>query len=142
MEFIKFSVLMSTYMNDSAQDLYKAIDSILMQTLPPDEIVIIVDGWIPDENNRILNDYCEKHPIIHVHRSSKNRGLGLSLKEGLGLCTYDLVARMDADDICVNDRFEKQIRFLQDHPEYDLLGSQLCKYINGESKKNNTLCSY
>ena len=64
----------------------------------------------------------------------KNQGLGLALRDGLSYVSTKWVARMDADDISLPDRFEKQIKYLKRYPNVDLLGGQICEFKNNPCK--------
>lgn len=128
MNKIQFSVLMSVYKNDKPDFLKIAIDSILNQTLRPNQFVIMVDGPISEDLKNVLLDYEKKDKIIELHFRDKNLGLGLTLNEGLNYCKYDYIARMDADDYCYFDRFEKQISVLENNNEIDVVGCNIAEY--------------
>jgi len=120
----KYSVLMSCYRNDKKEWLKLSIEAILNQTYKTDDFVIICDGPIPEELNEVLIDYETKYnDIIHVYRKEKNEGLGLALAYGLTKCKNKYVARMDADDYCVPNRCEKEMKFLSDNPDYQIVGT-------------------
>ncbi|MBR6689439.1 MAG: glycosyltransferase [Clostridia bacterium] len=127
-ENIKFSCLMSVYKNDKPEYVALAIDSILNQTLKPNQYVIVVDGPISNELKELLLDYEKKDEIIELHFRDKNLGLGLTLNEGLGYCKYEYVARMDADDYSLPDRFEKQMEHLMNDKTIDVLSSFIDEY--------------
>ena len=112
-----FSVLMSIYKNDNPDQLSEAIASTLEQTLPPSQFVIVGDGPLPPELLAVVDCFSAQHESIHFVQLGRNIGLGAALNEGLKYCEHDLVARMDADDICLPDRFAKQMAFMQAHPE-------------------------
>ena len=81
-----------------------------------------------DDLNCIVKEYSQKYPILKVISLPVNQGLGKALNEGLKHCSYDLVARMDTDDIAKPDRFEKQIRVFQEHPELDVVGAWIDEF--------------
>ena len=96
----KYSVLMSLYIKEKPEYLEQSIDSMLNQTVKPDEIVIVEDGPLTDELLDVLKKYKNEHPrIFNIVKSKKNLGLGLALNLGLKNCKNELVARMDTDDI-------------------------------------------
>ena len=97
------------YKNDNPEHFRQAMDSILNQIVIPDEIVLVIDGPIPISTNNIIQLYGND-PNIKVVRLSQNVGHENARRIGLEHCTYDLVALMDADDISLPDRFEKQIK--------------------------------
>lgn len=115
MKDCKYSVLMSVYKNEKSSFLKESIDSMLNQTLKPSDFVIVCDGPLTNELDILLGKFNKEYPeLIHIVRLEKNVGLGLALREGLKYCKYDLVARMDADDIAFHDRCEKQIEIMNE----------------------------
>lgn len=115
------SVIMSCY--NSEKTMRKAIDSIFAQTYD-NWIMICCDDGSTDGTWSVLNEYKDKYPEKFViMRNKKNRKLPYSLNRCLKKVNTDLVARMDADDWCLPERFEKQVSFLKAHPEYDLVGT-------------------
>ena len=117
----KFSVLTCLYKNDKVEYVKEALDSILASTVKPSEIVLIIDGPVPDEMKNFLEDYAKTNKELKIHQNEENLGLGKTLNKGLLLCENEYVARMDSDDICVADRFEKQLKIMQEQ-DLDLLG--------------------
>ncbi|MEL4014800.1 glycosyltransferase [Dryocola clanedunensis] len=105
----KFSVLMSLYKNESPNNLMASLESLNRQTLRPTEIILVLDGPIGESLKKVIELWIDVLNIISV-QIDKNVGLGRALNYGLGFCNYDLVARMDTDDICLTTRFEKQIQ--------------------------------
>lgn len=127
----KFSVLMSVYRNDNPKDFIKTIESIFVkQKLRPNEIVIVVDGPVPDSLEKTIKNIAAENPIIKVLWQKENKGLGHALNIGMKACSNELVARMDADDISVPVRFEKQIEFMENHPEIAVCGGQISEFID------------
>jgi len=122
----KYSVLMSLYIKEKPEYLRLAIDSMLSQTVKPDEIVIVEDGPLNDALNAVLDEYA---PYITRVRSEKNTGLGLALNLGLKACRNELVARMDTDDISKPNRCEKQIRKFEERPELAIVGAWVDEFI-------------
>ena len=103
----------------------QALDSVLANTVRPAEVAVAVDGPVPAELHKVLEEYAQKHPTIKLIPLEKNSGLGMALQKGLEQCSYELVARMDADDISLPDRFEKQLtRFVQE-PNLVVLGGAI-----------------
>lgn len=141
----KFSVLMSIYKNEKPEYLKKALDSILNQTLLPDEILIVKDGLLTPKLDKTLDEYAAKNKIIRFLEFEKNRGLGLALREGVLACKNEIIARMDTDDIAKPDRFEKQIQYLKDNPQIALLGSWVTEFSDNENVPDTVTelpCSY
>lgn len=127
-----FSVCTSVYKNDSPEYVRTALDSMLVnQTVKPTEIVLVQDGPVPSGLSALLSEYEEKYPdVMHIIRLEKNGGLGNALKLGVENAKYDIIARMDSDDICLPDRFEKQLAYLEMHPECDIVGGQMTEFID------------
>ena len=114
----KYSVLMSVYCKETARNLETAVKSMLEQTVSPDELVLVCDGLLTDELNSVIHKLDEKSPdTLKVVRLSENIGLGRALQTGLKYASNELVARMDSDDISCPDRCEKQLLFMQKHPD-------------------------
>lgn len=117
----KISVIMATY--NCEKTVRKSIDSILAQTYT-NWVMIICDDGSTDNTLQILNSYKEKYPDKFVIlQNEENKQLPYSLNHCLKYVETDLVARMDGDDWSTPDRFEKQLAFLESHPDIDLVGT-------------------
>ncbi len=127
-----FSIITSVYKNDNPEFVRVALDSMLVeQTVKPAEIVLVRDGQVPVPLEELLYEYERRFPLIFkVIRLEKNGGLGKALKLGVESAKYSLVARMDSDDICMPNRFEIQLKYLEQHPEVDIVGGQMTEFIN------------
>lgn len=127
---MKFSVLMSVYKNDKPEFLKSAIDSVINQTVAPDEIVIVVDGPVDNNIVELLNNYKEKYEIFKIVFLEENLGLGNALAIGVNNCSYDLIARMDSDDISTEKRFEKQLNEFKNDENLSIVGGQIEEFID------------
>lgn len=126
---MKFSVLMSIYKKEKKEYFVECIESILNQTLPPNEIVLVKDGPLTDELNKVIDEFIDNNPLLFKIVSLKdNVGLGKALSIGVKNCSYDLIARMDTDDICVKDRFLTQINEFKKDSNLDILGSSIIEF--------------
>ena len=127
-----FSVCTSVYKNDNPEYVKAALDSMLViQSVKPTEIVLVQDGPIPSALSAMLQGYEDSYSeIMHIIRLEKNGGLGNALKIGVENAKYGIIARMDSDDICLPDRFEKQLAYLETHPECDIVGGQMTEFID------------
>jgi len=126
---MEFSVLMSVYHKERPEFLQQSLDSILNQTVLPNEIVLVEDGPLTDELYDTLSRYQEKYDyLFRIVKIKENQGLGLALAAGLKHCKYDLVARMDTDDIAREDRFDLQLKMFQAFPELDIVGSYILEF--------------
>ncbi len=134
---IPFSVLMSVYINDDDTFFDVALTSVLKdQTRTPTQVVLVVDGPIGPEKTMIIERHEEAFPTtLEVLRLPRNIGQGPALNQGLKRCKYEYVARMDADDISLPDRFEKQIHFVSNNPEVDL-SSGFVEELNSDNLVN------
>ena len=130
---MKFSVLMSIYYKENPSWLIESIESVLNNSIRPTEIVIVKDGILTDELENVLDDFLTKYPeIFHVCGYEKNKGLGLALQYGVNECKYDLIARMDTDDICARDRFEKELKVMEDN-SITMVGSNTIEFTDNIS---------
>lgn len=125
----KYSVLMSLYKKEKPEYLRLAIDSMINQTVPPDEIVIVEDGPLTDELYAVLDEY----PILHRVKNETNLGLGLALNVGLKKCKNELVARMDTDDCSKPERCEKQLLRFSEKPYLAIVGSHIDEFVGDVS---------
>ena len=116
-----FTVVMSVYKNDNPNYLKSAINSLIEQTLPPTELIIISDGPLTIELNEVINSYSH-FGFIKLIKLCKNVGLALSRKEAIKKAKFNIIAVMDSDDICVSDRFEKQIELIDPNSEIVVSG--------------------
>ncbi len=133
-----FSVLMSVYEGDNPLFLDKSLRSIFNQTLLPNEIILIKDGILNKKLNSVIDSYIIENTIpFKIIENKKNRGLGYSLKVGVEACSYEIIARMDADDISKNYRFECQLKLMHAMPNIDVLGSLIDEFSGDIS---NVIC--
>lgn len=124
----KFSVLMSVYYKENPEYLDKALNSVFDQTILPDEVVLIEDGQLNEDLDMVISKYQKKYSkIFKVVKYEFNRGLGVALHDGLLECSNEIVFRMDTDDICRNDRFEKQLNIFKEN-NVDIVGSNIVEY--------------
>jgi glycosyltransferase involved in cell wall biosynthesis len=135
----KYSVLMSLYIKEDPEYLKQAVNSMIFQTVKPDEIVIIKDGPLTDNLERVLNDFEKQYPgFFNIVSFKENLGLGTALNIGLEQCKNELVARMDTDDISKPDRCEKQLKRFEENTSLDIVGSAIDEFWNNPE---NIICS-
>ena len=141
---MRFSVLMSVYKNDNPAFLSEALKSIYdNQTVKPDEIIVVMDGPISKELTHVLDSFREgKETFVHYYPQTENKGLGEALRIGSEKCSGDYIFRMDSDDISLPDRFEKQISFIKQNPNVDVLGGDFEEFKQSifERKKTKRAC--
>ena len=116
------SIIMGIYNGESTVE--KAIDSIIDQTYKDWEY-IICDDCSTDNTFKILKEYAKKDKRIRIINNNTNSGLAASLNHCLEYVTGEYIARMDCDDISTADRLEKQVAFLESHPELDVCGTYM-----------------
>jgi len=124
---MKLSVLMSVYHKESAAFVRQSLDSLAAQTVKADEIAVVKDGPLGGELEAVIASYRGRLPITTL-QLSENAGLGVALRAGLDQCGGKFIARMDSDDICLPDRFEKQLEFLEQNPEADVVGGAIAEF--------------
>ena len=113
-----YSVLMSVYKNEKANNLRLAMNSMWNQTVPTDDFILMCDGPLTPELDAVIEEAEKEHSdALRVVRLGKNGGLGNALNIGIKHCRNELVARMDSDDISRPDRCEKQLSVFSLHPE-------------------------
>ena len=119
----KYSVLMSVYINEKPDRFVQAVNSMLEQTVSPDQVVIVQDGPVSDVLKVVLEQYQNEYPdLITVLVNEQNLGLGPSLNRGLLECRNELIARMDSDDVSRKDRIEKQLKMFEENESLSICG--------------------
>ena len=118
---------MCVYGGDNAEWFQVAVNSVLNQTVSPDEVVLVVDGPVPDTLDSVICGY-EQMPQFKVIRLAENQGHGNARRISLENCTYELVALMDADDISVPERFEKQLAYFAQDKTLAIVGGNIVEF--------------
>ena len=122
------SYLMSVYHKEQPDFLCQSLASVFGQTARASQVVLVEDGPLTPELDEVVADYSSKYPEIEVVPLLENRGLGLALAEGILHCKYEIVARMDTDDIAREDRFELQLKEFEKNPQLDICGSHVKEF--------------
>ena len=126
---MKLSVLMSVYAKEKPEYLERALDSILLnQSRKPDEVLLVCDGPLTPGLNNVVEKYANRYNTLRLLKLKDNMGLGKALQYGLQETKYDLVARMDTDDVSLEDRFEKQLRFMAENPHVSVCGGHIVEF--------------
>ena len=130
---IRFTLIVCVYEKEQAIFFSQCIGSILAQTILPDEMIIIKDGPLSVELERVLNglQFPNELKIIGLPTAVTQ---GPARAEGIKAAAHNWIAIMDSDDICVHDRFEKQLRMIEDDPHLSLIGGQINEF--SESPEN------
>ena len=138
MNDFQFSVLIPVYIKENPQHLQLALQSVIHQTLSPNEIVVVEDGPLTQELYAIIETYKNQYSqLFTIVKLQQNSGMGVAMNEGLKACKYKWVARMDSDDICINSRFEQQINFLKQNTNIDIIGGYIeeFQHVVGDLKQ-------
>ena len=114
------SVLMSIFERERPDFLEKSLQSLVDQTYPADQLVLVWDGFVPKELTNVVDRFRDKMEICDV-KLERNQGLGAALHAGLSQCAHDLVARMDTDDIALPHRFDLQRTAFINNPSLDVV---------------------
>lgn len=132
----KFSVSMCVYAGDNAESFDLAIDSVIDQTVRPAEIVLTIDGPVPDTISDVVEKYKRRlagtNISFKVIQFEKNMGHGEARRKSINNCSYSLVAIMDSDDISAKDRFEKEIDAFIADPDLSIVGSHVSEFSNND----------
>lgn len=147
---IEYSVLMSVYKMTKQDELKLCMESVFAQDPAPTETVIVEDGPVPEDVQTYLHELAAEGKVKLVPLET-NVGLGSALAEGTKHCNCEWIARMDADDICTHDRMQKQIAYLKEHPDVDVLGGQIAEFVDNKENivsyrrvpiEHEKLCKY
>jgi glycosyltransferase involved in cell wall biosynthesis len=139
----RIAVILPVYKKDKVEYLSKAVESVLYQTYKNIHLYIGVDGPVGDDLKETLQ-LLEKQDVVSIAWFPENRGLACVLNDLLDICFkdgYGYIARMDADDISEPTRFEKQLAYLETHPEIDVVGGAINE-INEEGKSRGKTIVY
>ncbi|MDG5789302.1 glycosyltransferase [Evansella sp. AB-P1] len=134
MTYKKYSVLMSVYKNEKPEFLRTSIESMINQSLKPNEIVIVKDGRLSDDLDYVIDNYKTQYPDqFNIIPLEKNVGLGKALDKGLIECRNELVARMDSDDISLPNRCEKQVKVFESDRGVSIVGTNIDEFYDEPS---------
>lgn len=122
------SALITVYHRIDPGELAESLASLNAQTRPADEVVIVEDGPLGDELRAVIEDYLADTPHARVVRLSRNQGSGPASAAGLETIHTELLARQDADDISLPERFAQQLAYFETHPEIDVLGTAATEF--------------
>jgi len=129
---MNFSVLLSLYRKEKPKFLKECLESLKVQSLQASEIVMVFDGVVTHELEEMVMQYTSILPI-KIIRLPKNVGLGKALNEGLKHCSYNWIFRMDTDDICLPERFEKQVEFIKQHSDVVLFSGHIAEFSDDKT---------
>ena len=132
---MKLAVILPAY--NAENFITECLDSLLNQTFS-DFCILAVNDASTDNTGKILENYAAKDARLRVYHLPQNQGEPAVMQFAMDMLNYmnvEYVARMDADDICVTHRFEKQVQYLDEHPKIDILGSNALLFNDGQTDK-------
>lgn len=127
-ELPDYSVLMSVYIKESPKFFEESLKSIQRQTIQPKELILVKDGPISSQLQKIIYKYQKVMNIIEISLMI-NKGLGVALRIGSDKVSTDWILRMDSDDISVDNRAELQLKEIIKNPNTAVIGGQLSEFI-------------
>lgn len=128
---LNYSVLMSVYKNERPSEFKQSVESMLNQSYKANQFVIVKDGPLTAELDKIIEMFDEQNPdIFTIISLEQNIGLGRALDEGIKEIRNELIARMDADDISLPSRCEKQVKFFEQNPDLDIVGTYIDEFYD------------
>lgn len=134
------SVLISTYYKEKPEWLDASLHSIYTnQTRKPDEIVLVQDGPLTSELQAVISTWkATLGDKLTIVVNEKNMGLAMSLNNGLKVAKGDIIVRMDSDDIAYPERISKQVDFMEQRPDIDVVGSWVSEFIDTPENEIST----
>lgn len=131
---MNYSVLMSVYFREKPEYLRQSMNSIINQSVPTDDFVLVCDGPLTEELDTVIENMQEKYPdVLRVIRLEKNVGLGNALNRGIRHCRNDIIARMDSDDIARHDRCERQLAVFEQNPDVGMVSGIVEEFATNPS---------
>ena len=131
MQNSKYTVLMSVYYKEKPEYLSLSIESMLNQTVKPDEFIIVKDGPLTTELDEVINNFVTAYPkTFNIIVNETNLGLGPALAKGIENSKNELIARMDSDDYVVSTRCEMQLEKFREDPKLGMVGSYEAEFVD------------
>lgn len=127
-------MLTTVYAKEKPEHLSQCLNSMVSQTVPPSEYVIVKDGPLGDALEAVITEYCEKFPIFKTVSLETNSGCGLASIAGMDACSYEYVARIDSDDISLPRRCELELELMESDSELAVVGTDMYEFddISGQ----------
>lgn len=126
-----YSIILTVYAGDDPEEFAAAVESCLEQTYPPDDLLVVADGPLTEPLDSVFETYRSANPdIVRLHQLPENRGRGEAARVGVVESRHDLVGIMSADDICVPDRFERQVAYLDANSDVDVIGGYIAEFTD------------
>lgn len=131
MQNSKYTVLMSVYYKEKPEYLSLSIESMLNQTVKPDEFIIVKDGPLTTELDEVINNFVTAYPkTFNIIVNETNLGSGPALAKGIENSKNELIARMDSDDYVVSTRCERQLEKFREDPKLEMVGSYEAEFVD------------
>lgn len=131
MQNSKYTVLMSVYYKEKPEYLSLSIESMLNQTVKPDEFIIVKDGPLTTELDEVINNFVTAYPkTFNIIVNETNLGLGPALAKGIENSKNELIARMYSDDYVVSTRCERQLEKFREDPKLGMVGSYEAEFVD------------
>lgn len=131
MQNSKYTVLMSVYYKEKPEYLSLSIESMLNQTVKPDEFIIVKDGPLTTELDEVINNFVTAYPkTFNIIVNETNLGLGPALAKGIENSKNELIARMDSDDYVVSTRCERQLEKFREDLKLGMVGSYEAEFVD------------
>ena len=131
MQNSKYTDLMSVYYKEKPEYLSLSIESMLNQTVKPDEFIIVKDGPLTTELDEVINNFVTAYPkTFNILVYETNLGLGPALAKGIENSKNELIARMDSDDYVVSTRCERQLEKFREDPKLGMVGSYEAEFVD------------
>lgn len=129
----EFAVILSVYRKDQAAFVKRALESIWqLQTVRPAQIVLMIDGPVGEDILAVIDAFEAQCPVLNVVQLPQNVGLGNAMRIAMEETEYEIIARMDSDDISASDRFAQQLRFFEENAAVDVVGGDISEFVGEE----------
>ncbi len=133
MRDMQYTLLMTVYSGTKVEEFKQSLDSMLLQTIPPNEIVIVADGPVSENLASYIYEQKREDARILYYPKDVNEGPGAAAQYGLGKCSYEYVARLDSDDIAHPTRIEKQLSCFKNDESLSSVGTLVSEYVESPS---------
>lgn len=140
MNNLEYSVLMSVYNGEKPEFLRQSMESILNQTVMPDEYIVVKNGPLTTELDEVLKEKEKQYPNMFTYvKHEENQPLGVALDSGIAVSRNELIARMDSDDVAFPERCEKLIKCFENDPDLSICGTFLAEFYNDDINNVQTI---
>lgn len=130
-----YSVLMSVYAGENVEFFRQSVESMLRQSLPTNDFVLVCDGELTEELDEAIAEFERNNECFHVYRMEQKSGTGACANYGIEKCRNELIVKMDSDDIALPDRCMRSISVMAKHPEIDMLGAYIEEFDSESGKE-------